>query len=363
MMINEIGSEFWDSPGDDTKGNLAIPFWLNKFGQITLTSSGRGALSLCLEQIKPHSKRVLMPAYICESVIRPFEQAGYELIFYDLNNDLTPQLAAIELPEIGVFLHMGYFGFPTNRGLAKVIAKLKSKSVIIIEDVTHSLFSEQQPFQNDFVVGSIRKWLGIPSGGFLGSKQPIEAELAEAPVAFIEKRKLGLALKSNYMQMADPSLKETFLQAFQEAEEFLDRDLSAYKIDKQSNVEINQLTVDDLCARRVENFNYLQEQIKPIEGIEAVFKTLPERHCPLFFPVYVVDDRTRLRADLIAQAIYCPVHWPMPAAVAGKLTGPMTKRYHWVLSIPCDQRYGIDDMKRIIKAITGSMESRRVIKE
>lgn len=362
-MTNEIGSEFWSEEGDRSALNLEIPLWLKRFGQVTLTSSGRGALSLCLEQITPQIKRVLLPAYICESVIDPFEKAGYELVFYDLNMDLTPRLEDSQLPEIGVFLHMGYFGFPTNRDLTAVLAKLKSKSVIIIEDVTHSLFSPQPLFPNDFVLGSIRKWLGIASGGFLASKQRIDVELADPPTGFIEKRKLGLALKSSYLKMAEPALKEIFFKAFQEAEAFLDQDPGAYGIDEQSQGELNKLAVADLCDRRAENFNYLQAQLSQVEGIELVFKDPTEIYCPLFCPIYVVAERTKLQGDLTAQGIYCPVHWPVPATLDSKLHPAMMKLYQSVLSIPCDQRYGREAMERIIKAITGSMETRRVIKE
>jgi hypothetical protein len=74
----EIGSEFWlEDPwvNDDLAsqiGQTGEIKWLNKFGNIVLTLSGRDAISLLLQEIKPRVKTVLLPAYICDSVIMPF---------------------------------------------------------------------------------------------------------------------------------------------------------------------------------------------------------------------------------------------------------------------------------------------------
>ena len=54
-MINEIGSEFWAQKRDSTGIKSDIPIWLKKYGDVVLTSSGRGALSLILDKIKSNA--------------------------------------------------------------------------------------------------------------------------------------------------------------------------------------------------------------------------------------------------------------------------------------------------------------------
>ena len=88
-MHKEIGSEFWiDQVPTEYKSGL--PQWVGKFGNIVLTSSGRGAISLMLE--KTRKKTALLPAYTCDSMILPFIAQGYDCRFYDVNRDLTPDL-------------------------------------------------------------------------------------------------------------------------------------------------------------------------------------------------------------------------------------------------------------------------------
>lgn len=96
----EIGSEFILNE-DLNCSEEKIMNIINNFPNSVLTSSGRGAISLVLENIKPMNKLVLLPIYICESVISTFEKYNYTVLYYDLNEDFSPQLPMLE--NIGVF--------------------------------------------------------------------------------------------------------------------------------------------------------------------------------------------------------------------------------------------------------------------
>ena len=68
----------------------------------------------------------------------------------------------------------GIFWFSTNDNLYTIISDLKSSGTIIVEDVTHTLFSKFERYpENDYYVASLRKWAGLPSGGFLASNMMI----------------------------------------------------------------------------------------------------------------------------------------------------------------------------------------------
>ena len=177
-MSKEIGGEFWLTKVPN-KYIDSSPEWINEWGNHILTSSGRGAIMLMLKHVKDRvtSKIALLPAYICESVIMPFIREGYNCYFYDINYDLKPNIESIKCNlkmKIGIFLHMGYFGFSTNDNLYTIISDLKSSGTIIVEDVTHTLFSKFERYpENDYYVASVarlRKWAGLPSGGFIASK-------------------------------------------------------------------------------------------------------------------------------------------------------------------------------------------------
>ncbi|UJF26177.1 hypothetical protein [Planococcus sp. 107-1] len=189
----EIGSEFWLESVDENS-KRKTPDFLKEYKNVILTSSGRGAITHLLQQMQPKRKSALLPAYICESVIIPFIEMGYECNYYEVDENLIPSIESIrEYEDVGVFLHLGYYGFPTNSNLEDVLKSFYENSTIIIEDVTHTLFSKYKRSKfNHFYVGSIRKWFGIPSGGFLASKDIIDSKLEEKPFFLRKDSKLLL---------------------------------------------------------------------------------------------------------------------------------------------------------------------------
>ena len=58
----------------------------------------------------------------------------------------------------------------------------------------------------------------------------------------------------------------------------------------------------------------------------------------------MLKNRDVIRKKLIDNKIYCPVHWPKPMGCNSNI-------YDMELSLVCDQRYDIDDMKRIVSVI------------
>ena len=55
--------------------------------------------------------------------------------------------------------------------------------------------------------------------------------------------------------------------------------------------------------------------------------------------------------ELINNKIYCPIIWPRSNYIDTKYSNT-EYIYEHILCIPCDQRYNIQDMKKIINCIT-----------
>ena len=78
---------------------------------------GRDALIYGLEllNIKPNSI-ILVPAYMCESTISPLRERGYNLIFFDIEEDLSFNFEVLEslmkTLHVQAILAPHYFGFP-----------------------------------------------------------------------------------------------------------------------------------------------------------------------------------------------------------------------------------------------------------
>lgn len=355
----EIGSEFsLEKVNIKNRKVETIFHWANYYKYSYYSLSGRNSIMFLLDNINIEYKKVLMPSYICDSVINAFIKYGFEIMFYNLDEKLNPIiLENYGDKEIGIFLHMGYYGFFTNETLESFIDKLKSKKTLIIEDVTHTLFSKHKKnIKNDFVFASIRKWMGVPSGGILFSNEKFFVDNLKIPEKFIEIRKEGLKIKREYLETNEFELKNQYLDKIRNAEKILNKDYDIYAIDDLSKKIICNYNFNCMCSIRRENYIYLFEQLSKIENVKVVFEQTFDTETPLFFPIYVNKKRNILRKKLIEKSIYCPIHWPISNCLFEYINNSTQKIYDSILSIPCDQRYNTDDMQRIIDAIKDVMQ-------
>lgn len=355
-MLKEIGSEFWIS--DVSHNYVGDSYdWISVWGNNLLTSSGRGAISLMLKHIekKVFSKTVLLPAYCCESMITPFINAGYTCSFYDVDSDFKVnrmEMHKLTNKEFGVFLHMGYYGFPTNEDLYEYMSILNINGTIIIEDITHTLYSKYRRYpNNDYYIASLRKWVGLPTGGFLASKVDNINYSLSTQEDFSKIREEALRIKGLYIESQNKELKQVYLTMFKQSENILEGNSDPYSIDKLSNSIIQNLDTANLIKRRKMNFSFLLKGLEGIEGIEPAFNNISNDVCPIFFPVYIDKRREDIRKALADESIYCPVHWPIPSKIDIS-NYPLSKKiYGNILSIPCDQRYCIEDMARVVDTV------------
>ena len=353
-MLNEIGSEFWLSEIPEANSGEQLPSWLTKWPHLALTSSGRGATNLAIKLLPGEliSKTALLPAYCCHTMIDPFLQAGFEVFFYDIKKEnLEPDLESVEKyikQNIGVVLHMGYFGFETNKNLSAILEVFKNTGTKIIEDVTHTLFSDFGCNGiNDFDVASIRKWMGIPSGGFCSSKYEKHLATIKSDEEFISIRLDALKKKFEFIKSGDENLKPQFLVLFKSAEAVQDKKPEPYSIDQLSLAILNRIKVKDLIAKRRENYSYLSHFVSQNKCLQLVFKELPQNVCPLFLPVFVRGRRDEFQKILIENKIYSPVHWPRTNQVDYSVFSGSNSILEDIISIPIDQRYSLAEMDRI----------------
>jgi dTDP-4-amino-4,6-dideoxygalactose transaminase len=115
-----------------------------------------------------------------------------------------------------------------------------------------------------------------------------------------------------------------------------------YTMSQLSQTILEHMVDYSLAAqRRIENYQALLEALSQF----AIFREMDPGVVPLGFPVRVENRDSILRA-LFDQQIYPPVHWPIAGIVP-----PMYENSHrlaqQIMTLPCDQRYEPEDMKRI----------------
>jgi len=317
-MVREIGSEFHRMPIESGQG-LIFP------QPGSLVFSGRTAIETVLKKM-PEAQTALLPSYCCDSMLVPFRAAGIAVNFYDVkwNDGLEVRID----DSADILLWCNYFGYRNE---------LPEFDGIIVEDITHSLLSSSPSHdRSDYLVASVRKWEPINCGGYCS----VEFEGVEPSGEFVDFKTTAMKLKAEYLEYLDERVKPEFLQMFGKSNHWLSEHYSGLSIDPWSNEYINHVDMKHQRETRRNNAKVLYDGLKG--KIQFMFP-IDDMDCPLFVPV-LLPRRDEIRAHLIKNEIYCPVHWPKPE-------GCVSNIYDLELSLICDQRYGIVDMERIVSTL------------
>lgn len=328
--MREIGSEFWLE-----REPVAVS---HREGCYVL--SGRTAIDLIIQDIaKTRAVHlVYMPAWGCDSMIAPFAHRNIQVDFYDVLFD--GQLKC----HTDIFYVTNYFGYENTLPI-ETVKEFKAKGAIILYDRTHSFLMENDPYLElaDYSFASIRKWMGVIGGAVVNGVKDYQLK----PFPHLDCKEQAMRMKKAFIE-GDTSIdKQAFLNLYCEFGHHLVEDYQNYEMDDLSYALYKSEDLAAMRHKRRENAKYLHEHLKGVSFIGE----LTENAVPLFVPVFfdTTEQRNSVRKKLIEAQIYCPIHWPKPAQIPADFT--VNKIYDTELSLICDQRYDINDMKRIIETI------------
>ena len=161
----ELGGEFYLDLNTLSEKPHSVDAYLS--GERPLYfDSGRSALRFAARSLR--SGTILLPEYICDSVITAF--SGHTLRFYrltpSLEIDMDDLLSKLNGEVSAVFL-MHYFGAVQPRAILEQLEAARLRyGFSIVEDTTHSVFPTRRTIGN-LCVCSLRKWFALPGGGAL----------------------------------------------------------------------------------------------------------------------------------------------------------------------------------------------------
>lgn len=340
-LHKEIGSEFWDAPVADFP-NACFPDSTQWF------LSGRSALQAIIKELKGvHS--VALPSWCCDSMVKPFVDNGIKIQFYPVywSNGLVQEYRL----NCDALLLLDYFGY------AAPSVSLNDYSGIVIRDVTHSFFSRQY-HDAQYYFGSLRKWAGFWTGGIAWTQDGHRLTTDESGNHdYTSLRKKAMSYKKCYIFGTagdrDAFEDKGYLRLFDEAETLLE-EIGIGPAAERDTQLARMLDVDYIKARRRANALILRNAFRDW----LVFPEMDGDDCPLFVPILVPDGfRDSLRNYLITHEIYCPVHWPK--SIYHTLDSREAVLYDNELSLICDQRYFIRDMRRLVDTVEAFWEGKK----
>ena len=340
----EIGSEFWEFDGNLNSNNSS--FW-NLGKDIKFTLSGRTAIYYVLENIAKKQKitKAYLPSYSCESMAQPFIDLGIEILYYDVyyNDGLKYNIEFLE--DVDIFFAMNYFGY-SNTNMDSYIQKYKNMGKIVIEDITHSIFSTKRYSVNsDYLIASLRKWMPILSGGIaVNMNSNFEIELSnKSNKEMIILKNTAMKNKKDYIEGKNTD-KDGFLNEYKESSKALEKEYKNYSIDEKSLEIINKIDIQNIIKARLENAKVIYEKLKKNSKVRFLVEDYNGKDALLFVPIVLEHNlRNELRKYLIDNKVYLPVHWP--------LEENLNNIFEKELSLVCDQRYTKEQISNYIDLI------------
>ena len=309
-------------------------------------SSGRAALFQILKFLKQEKdiSHVLLPDYLCGSVLVPIKDLGMEYSFYPIDEQL--ELIESELikqyKKDSVVLLINYFGL---KDLSSQISAIRGidENAIIIEDDVQAYYEFKKPLDGvDFKFTSLRKTFAVPDGGLVKTKHHLPK--VKMPNTFGQYKAAAALLKS----MREGNFNDQiYLELFEKGESLIDSEQEC-GMSQISEKLYSFMNEDHVKVRRLNNARYLIEELKKIGlGPLLPFK---EDYVPLFVPI-ILKNRDKVRKQLFQKEIYCPVHWPLDGMEIER--GEQMSKDE--LSLIIDQRYGRKEMDEIISIIEDSI--------
>lgn len=271
-------------------------------------------------------KEIYLPRYLCEAVFNVCLNNNIKIHFYDFEGFDKPVDYYIKLaPKNAFFYFVNYYGLYGN----EFIKRLKEFYPNLIVDNVQAYF--QPPVENIDTFYTCRKYFGVPDGAFLYTDINLSEKLPSS----------DSSTRFDFLYGRLQHSASEFYSGFLKNEEYINNarleEMSLRTFQELSN--INQIETKVL---RENNYKYLNEKLVKFNEL-GLLKDVEGPYCFPFKNKYANE----LKKELLKYKIYIPTLWPNVLKEKS-----LEKQYaEEILPLPCDQRYGKEEMDFIVSKI------------
>jgi hypothetical protein len=318
---------------------IILPTFLQ--GNHILTINARSAFFLAAKVLAP--KTIWFPSYLCDVMIEAANLLPCDIRFFEIGQDLSVTnlnwISNVSAGDLVIFID--YFGFPADNEL---IVECQRKKAFVLQDASQALLTSTLSLA-DFIIFSPRKYLGVPDGGVL--KINSELDLSHVIIApppakwFLSMLETSISRRMFDLGVGD----QRWFALFQKYER--EAPVGFYGMSELSKEMLyNSFDYPSIMHKRRENYAYLSKRLGEIALLPGA---IPDGEAPLGFPV-ILEDRDVIRAGLIVEEIFPPIHWDISSVVPTQFRASH-KLSQMIMTLPCDQRYDLLDMERICTSL------------
>jgi hypothetical protein len=377
----EIGG-FFEFPKFDNIDNedSTFHYLINLYEKYIFFRDGRQAIKAVLQNTDEIKDRpCYLPAYLCDSIIKPFAEMSLNINFFGHEDPLKPILN-MDIDNSVIFF-IDYFG--TECVSNKEIHELLDRDNIIIMDLSHSILDKNRFLikrNNYYLIASLRKVFPIPDGGivyhnrdkFISSDifpKNYESKLEAMVLRYLYLNGINV---DNVPPHDDKKLDSVFEAVYTKTPIGFKKHLEAikkhylalhyeYELEKQENQVIpqnipaislhilNNISHSNIVNKRAENLKFMYENITDKNLFVFNFEDIKSPFL-LLLRFESEDERDVIKDSLIRGDIYPPILWDIEAFVPREYVYEhgFSKR---MLTIPIDQRYNPGELSKAVNII------------
>ncbi|MGN0521689.1 MAG: hypothetical protein ACI4IQ_03520 [Eubacterium sp.] len=282
--------------------------------------------------IRAHKiKKIALPYFLCSSVKNLCHKENVQTSFYHIDADFMP--VEINLADGEWLYAVNYYGQLTS----EKTELLKQKYGRIIIDNAQAYFD--MPSDGIDTIYTCRKFFGVSDGAFLYTDKVLNEDLPVDESFDRMRFLLGRFERPASEFYSDYSANNALF--------------SSQPVKQMSRLTLNLLhgiDYDFVKHKRTENYNALFENLENINAL----KLKPAKGA-FAYPLWL-ENGADVRKRLLEKKIYIPTLWPNVLDDTRKedLEYSFAKN---ILPLPCDQRYGREEMDYLIKEVIRCTDS------
>jgi hypothetical protein len=341
---------------------------------LLLYSTGRTAIVYILKTLSPRFP-VLLPSYMCSSILQPFHELNINYDFYKVNMDFsideTYLLEKLSKVKYSALFSINYFGLKDNQQILRRI-KQYFFDLILIEDLTQITFIpniiNNTEFIGDIVFGSLRKTMPIADGAFIIKNINYDFKYPKKiDIGFSELKSKGKEIRRHVVN--DISVKnkvnlefeKLYLELLSNAEEIVNSKIPDTTISDKSRNILLSINFEQTLKKRQSNYNKLYEMLSndiEVNKIGYCPFELNKNYMPYMMPFYVKNGkRDKIRKEMKKFGVFAAIIWSSMPRLKQEIFFDTYYLKSNLLCFHVDQRYNENDMeymfeilKRIVKS-------------
>ena len=307
------------------------------------------------------TNKIFLPSLICKSVSDVALHHKLTINFYDLFDNLKPNILNLNIKKGDIVLIINYFGF--NLCENKILKKLSDSGVIVIIDNAHMMFTPEtnKLHNSNAKIFSLWKNMPLSEGGILVANELNQIEKSHFMVFDKDISKtimqlithLCFMLRINWVIIRDCLKKRLNLGNFK-------RNNYLKLVSKPFHLpnKLKFYNAEDAKKIRVANYNYLVSKLKILNNVHIMFKELPIGSIPLTLPISVKKPK-KIKNFLRKKGIDCFM-WPGDDCPKEVNISNFSISDYWhkhVIHVPVQQDLKHKHLDLIVHAITHSLKS------